>query len=479
MRHSRFDGQVGTIMPVQPYLPPSSRQDMSGIADLFVEAFRRDLATFWPEPFFEPARLDGAHPSSTQGVFELAEDEDGDAVDLFGTRYRVGPSPDGHFRPRDRGLIAAMGAVLSMRFEHLFDANLPARMDLYQGSSDDHTIAAFLEPDAYRKQAVQPSRIAATIQALRIAALSTYENRRISTGVLLLGDSPHATRDFAPTPPDALTYGCELSGLKSLHRLCDGERTLLLVDAQGKLAGIVDIEQFAARIGSSSEMAVPCARAYRAHACATRADDHFCLVLSANQEIKLFARGAPAFAYANGRWRLLDVTDKYQVWRSALGNDELAWAIFEAAMNLAERRGGALFVVGEPSAVAGTLIAPQDLLTGTDGGLEPAPLMPGPPSDKRSLHYMARGRTIADLAPTVLESLASLDGAVVSDPNGQLLAFGAILRHEAQAYRRASTVAEGARTTAALVASLHGPVLKVSEDGIISCFLAGERAWDL
>ena len=38
---------------------------------------------------------------------------------------------------------------------------------------------------------------------------------------------------------------------------------------------------------------------------------------------------------------------------------------------------------------------------------------------------------------------------------------------------------EGARTTAALVASHFGPVLKISEDGIVSYFLEGERVWDL
>ncbi len=37
---------------------------------------------------------------------------------------------------------------------------------------------------------------------------------------------------------------------------------------------------------------------------------------------------------------------------------------------------------------------------------------------------------------------------------------------------------EGARTTAALAASRFGPVLKVSEDGIIT-FFDGERVWDI
>jgi hypothetical protein len=62
---------------------------------------------------------------------------------------------------------------------------------------------------------------------------------------------------------------------------------------------------------------------------------------------------------------------------------------------------------------------------------------------------------------------------------GHLIAFGAILRHQVQADLPGLVRAEGARTAAALVASRHGPVLKVSEDGIVSCFLDGARVWDL
>jgi hypothetical protein len=94
------------------------------------------------------------------------------------------------------------------------------------------------------------------------------------------------------------------------------------------------------------------------------------------------------------------------------------------------------------------------------------------------LQYLARGRLARDLDPSVLEALASLDGALAVDRSGRLIAFGAILRHDATDLPGLAA-AEGARTTAALAASRYGPVLKVSEDGVISCFLRGSRAWDL
>jgi len=39
-------------------------------------------------------------------------------------------------------------------------------------------------------------------------------------------------------------------------------------------------------------------------------------------------------------------------------------------------------------------------------------------------------------------------------------------------------IIEGARTTAAMAASRFGPVLKVSEDGLIS-FYDGNKVWDI
>ena len=65
-----------------------------------------------------------------------------------------------------------------------------------------------------------------------------------------------------------------------------------------------------------------------------------------------------------------------------------------------------------------------------------------------------------------------MDGAVVTDREGRLLAFGAILRA-----RPGVGGIEGAQATAALGASYPGPVLKVSEDGALAMFLDGQRVW--
>ncbi len=452
-------------------------RDVQAVADLFVGVFRRDLMGFYPVCRFEP--VDPRPPSGdlrAGPACRLHEDDAGDEVEIFGARYAVGPRDGGRFSAHERKMIRAIGAVLGLRYHHMFGFGQSPRLDLFRGGSEDHYIAAFVEPASYSLPVSRPSRIASTVETLRTAALSTYENRRVSTGALLLGEDTIHPRQA--TPADALAYGVELTSLKSLHRLCDGKRTLFLVDREGRLVEIIDVDRWA---GPACESAneIPCARAYSAHARSTRTGGHVCLVLSPNQEIKLFARGAQAFAFAHGRWRILDPAAKYAFWREAVANNPLAHALYQTALDLAETRQGGLFVVvDDPPSAIGRLIASHDILSSEPGDGPPAELTPGDPLAKRALHYLARGRDVTTLAPAVLEALSGIDGALATDRAGRLIAFGAILRQDASMHHGLIT-AEGARTTAAIAASHFGPVLKVSEDGIVSCFRNGTRVWDL
>jgi hypothetical protein len=448
-------------------------REAPALAELFVGFFRRDLLTFYPGTTLSP-EVDpkDVHPGPGFHLSERAGEPV--AVDLFGTRYRLEPREGTKFVARDSRMLRAIGAVLNLRYHQLFQIEHSTRLELFRGGSEDHYIAAFLEPGTYEPGSNRASRIASTILTLRTAALSTYENRRVSTGALLLGREVHASQAAA----DALTYGVELTSLKSIHKLCDGRRTLFLVDREGLLVEIIDVERWSSQLGDATGGDVPSPRIYAAHARATRAPGNVCVVLSPNQEIKVFAEGAQAFSFAHGRWRILDPSAKFALWEEAVGRPQLARVIFQAALDLAEARQGGLFVVVDrPFEAVGRLISPQDLVA-SDATGPPPELTPGDPLAKRALHYLARDRAVTELDPPVLEALAGLDGATVADRNGRLLAFGAILRHDAAALPT-QIPAEGARTTAALVASRFGPVLKISEDGVVSCFLRGSRVWDL
>ena len=430
--------------------------------------------------FFERATLESeAVPSpSSDGRLAIEPTADPGAliVRWFGNRYVLRVPREQPFTGNEVRFARAIGTVLSARFHALLRPHtIIERSGLFRGAIEDRYVGAFFDPAAYGG-ASEPGvdRVAEVIEILRVAALSTYENHPISTGVLLLGTNqdPVGEDGGAVLGPQ---YSGELTSIKSFFRLADGVRTVFLVAKDGRLVDLVDMERWATQ-SSPGPLAVPCAAPYTAHARATLNGGHVGVVLSPQREIKVFARGEQVFAFRNADWHLLDLTAKYQMWEAAVGSesDTLARRLFQTALDLSDARQGALFVVlRRPLETLAELVTADDRLD-----MEPVDAVRDPdvPSRRHLLHLLA-GRTVTDLDASVMAALATLDGAMVCDRHGQLLAAGAILRHPLAAVD-GGRAAEGARTTAAIAASRFGPVLKVSEDGLITCFDSG-RVWDI
>jgi DNA integrity scanning protein DisA with diadenylate cyclase activity len=183
--------------------------------------------------------------------------------------------------------------------------------------------------------------------------------------------------------------------------------------------------------------------------------------------MKVFAEGTQVFSFRAAAWRLLDLGAKYAMWSKAVGNPALAHRLFQVALDLADARVGALFVVlRHAKSAMSELLTPTDIIM--DNPARPAT----PGVTRRDFAYLLSSRSVVSMDQSVLEGMASMDGATVCDREGRLVAVGAILRHPAAAPAGSTATAptEGARTTAALAASRFGPVMKVSEDGAITCF---------
>ena len=389
-------------------------------------------------------------------------------LEWLGSRYCVSSSS----RPFSEGelrMVRAIGSVLGLRYRLLFDAPLAAQSyQLFRGFPEDRFVSAFLDPRLQQtplELMSVPDRIGDAIEALRISSSSTYENRRIETGVLLFGSQRDPCHAAPPRPEGSLRYSKELTAIRSFHQLCDGLQTVALVDREGLLVEIVDVHDWA-RPFIDYPLAVPSAHRFEAHSRATLCGGHVCLVLTPNGEIKVFADGVEVFQFIEGRWRLTDAAEKYAVWESAIGDAKFAERLFTVALNLAEERRGGLFVVLRDGEGTGRLILGTDLLSNQE---KPSP------GTKRELHYLLKGARVLDLPASVLETVARIDGAIVMDRGSQILSFGAILlgrKDETQAI-------EGGRTTAAIAASRHGDVLKVSEDGLISYYRDGACVWEM
>ncbi len=439
----------------------------SALYDSLLQAALRQFfgrATFETEPI----------PSlSSDGRLAIEPTNDPSVLSIrwFGSRHVLHVPARRPFTSHEVRLARAIGTVLAARYRAIFDPKqMLERGDLFRGAIEDRYVGAFLDAISYGDPKQTRADLAATaIETLRVAALSSYENHAISSGVLLLEGDNDPARPRREAGEQAYQYSQALTGIKSFYRLCDGMRTLFLVNRAGVVLDLIEI----ARYGQADFLAVPCAFTYRPHAMATKNSRNICIVLSPTHEIKVFAEGLQIFSFRNARWHLLDLQAKYQMWATTVGNPVLAERLFQTALDLADAREGALFVVlRDPGASLGHLVAPADQLdtVRVSGSAVPT---------RGQLMHMLRGRTACDLDPAVLAGLARTDGATVMDPSGKLLAVGAILLHTEPPSPHSYLAVEGARTTAAMAAGRFGAVLKVSEDGLITFYDQQEKIWDI
>jgi hypothetical protein len=450
------------IMSLPPVFAASALYD-----NLLQAALRQFFgrATFETEPI----------PSlSSDGRLSIEPTHDPSVLSIrwFGTRHVLHVPARRPFTGHEVRLARAIGTVLATRYRAIFDPKqMLERGDLFRGAIEDRYVGAFLDEVHYggHPTETRADLVATAIEVLRVAALSSYENRAISSGVLVLEGDDDPARPRHASPEQTYRYTQGLTGIKSFYRLCDGLETLFLANRRGLVLDIVEIDRYADR----TDLSVPCPRQYKAHARATAQSRNICVVLSPTHEIKVFAEGVQTFSFRNARWHLLDLQAKYEMWADAVGNPALAERLFQTALDLADQREGALFVVlRDPYAALPQLVAPGDQLN----AIRP---MAGDTPTRGQLMYMLRGRTATDLDPAVLSGLARTDGATVMDAAGRLLAVGAILLHTEPPEPHSNLAVEGARTTAAMAAGRFGAVLKVSEDGLVTFYDQQERIWDI
>jgi hypothetical protein len=434
---------------------------------LYQELLRRGIQYFLPSSRLEV--VGSAREYTPQMVFH-ALPGGGLSFDWLGNQYALANHRE--LSDHEQKMLRSIGRFLATRYELLFDRGIAARnMPIFGGLIEDRYVSTFLEARVFddpRNAARLPDRISEAIEVLRISALSSYEDKHISTGVLLFGSMPDACHSLPPRPADALPYSSELTSIRSFHRICDGLRTLALVDGSGLMVELVDVQEWAQPY-SGMELPVPTARRYRTHSQATLCGGHICLVLTPNGEIKIFGEGVQLFNFFDGRWHLTDAVSKHQTWEAAIGRGDLADRLFSAGLNLAEHRRGGMFVVLEDPRRGRQLVSRLDLLDSDRRERTGA---------KNQLHYLLRNTRVTELAPAVLESIAQIDGSVVLDRDANLIAFGAILRHRPPMHEN-EEIGEGGRTAAAIGASQFGDVLMVSEGGQLSFYQKGHCVWTL
>jgi hypothetical protein len=155
--------------------------------------------------FFERATVDaepvGMRSEDALLAIEPSANPAALMIRWFGTRYTLRVPRRWAFTSHEVRLARAIGAVLAARYRANLDPQVIAeRSDLFQGSIEDRYVGSFLDHRSYaiESRTARADLIASVIELLRVAALSSYENRVISTGVLLLSTKEDPCRPAAP-----------------------------------------------------------------------------------------------------------------------------------------------------------------------------------------------------------------------------------------------------------------------------------------
>src|SRR5687767_12645026 len=174
--------------------------------------------------FFDRATFETEPIPSLSSDGRLAIEPTGDpsvlSIRWFGSRHVLHVPSRRPFTGHEVRLAQAIGAVLAMRYRAIFDPKqMLDRQDLFRGAIEDRYIAAFLDSASYANPSqTRADLIANGIEVLRVAALSSYENRAISSGVLFIDADRDPDHPNRPAPENAFRYSHALTGIKSFYR---------------------------------------------------------------------------------------------------------------------------------------------------------------------------------------------------------------------------------------------------------------------
>jgi hypothetical protein len=201
------------------------------------------------------------------------------------------------------------------------------------------------------------------------------------------------------------------------------------------------------------ESAAPDRAPYRFGAIADWATgDRLAVVLNRHGELLLFRNRALTFARRNGRW--LHFSHDANFKRLVPPKDlQLRQAIYTSCLDVSfARTGGCLGVVG-----FGRMTKLADLVSADDR-------LPYLPTYKaRVINMAVAGRTFANLDRRLRMELLAMDGALVMNHYGYIVAVGAILKVPGGS-------ASGGRAAAAKALGRRGIGIKISADGPITAY---------
>lgn len=451
--------------PVRAVLEPPGVEFLDWAAGAFIRLLPHSEIDSWAE--IERTPVESVWDSPSRDVIRVTiplGPPDSDAPRSIQTRVRRRSVPGG----------SATGRVLDSR-EYDICRRIALRIAHVLNGAPSEGGAASLSAirDAFDEQVIAEHvrshhgldlDMTAVFDSIHELAEQTYENSSLTFGGIL---DPH----WVGGPHDAPVFPRDLfsSKTKKYKALSDGFRTAYHITSDGHLSDFVDLEKYS-KSGLSDhhyfpEWARDIARASRDGRCG--------ICLSRQGDILVFDEGTLRFTYRYGQWQywnhghLLTLL-KSQARTNRVSKDirgKVRSAVYRAALDISFRRSGGMFVVLQRRANLRHVVPDADVI-GHDSRR----------GANAEFDALLTGKTIQSLPRAVIVELASIDGAVVVDSKGTLLAFGAVL----QPRRRGNLIGtEGSRTKAAIGVSNYGLAVKISADGAITVYQGGRKFFEV
>lgn len=332
--------------------------------------------------------------------------------------------------------------------QQYLDSN-SASLQAISASFDEYVVAAHIQTHHGLESSIAP-----VLSALHTLSEQSYENKSLSFGCVL--DPTWSGAPDGSTLPEFLRS-------KKYKALSDGFRTAYIVASDGLVIDFVDLDKYGTIQLTEKhyypDWAEALARSSRNKRCG--------IALSRQGDILIFDEGTIRFTYRYGQWQywnhahllylLKDQARAQKVKKELVGR--VVGAIYRAALDVSFRRSGGLFVILHNRTHLRQVVKDGDAIGDSKRG-----------KTDQEFDELINCQTIQSLPRIVAVELASLDGAVILDNSGNILAYGAVLQPKKSGRLQGT---EGSRTKAAIGASNYGLAVKISSDGEICVYNNG------
>jgi hypothetical protein len=298
--------------------------------------------------------------------------------------------------------------------------------------------------------------LADLFSALRNLAEQSYENKALTFGCLI------DCKDKSKVPKGG-AFPHDFFERKKFRLFSDGYRTAYKLSAKGGVKGFSALTDGRQKnLGSSY---FPEWSRYLASLCT---ESTIGISLTRQGDILIIEAGTVRFTYRLGKWQYWNHAHLVDLLQNAARAQrvppskipKVARAMYRSALDVSFRRSGGLFVLLRNNKKLHPLVHRGDAVRDKQR------------RDVEKLFDKALpSQNIQALSRSIITELTAVDGAIVLNNKGEILAYGAVL--EPRKRGRISRE-EGSRTKAAIGASYDGLAIKISSDGDITVYTKGE-----